>query len=143
MFLPDSLIIDANVAFSFFNQHSVRRTIIKKLLDRGVILIAPYFIFEEIYKNREKIKKFSRISDGAFSVNFSLLNEFIKSYTDESYTKYILEALSLAPHSKDVSYFALSLSLNNCPIWSDEKSFLKQTKVKVFSTKDLLKEFSM
>lgn len=139
MLLPSSLILDANTAFSFFKHSSVRKKIIKKLLDKGVKLIAPSFIFEEIYKNREKIKKFSGISDGAFSINLSLLHEFIFSYTEESYSKLIPKVSSLAPHNKDVSYFALSLSLNNCPIWSDEKAFRKQDKIKIFSTEELLK----
>jgi len=142
MLLPRSLIIDANTAFSFFKVDSTRKKILKKLLDRGVNLIAPYFIFEEIYKNREKIKKFSGISDGSFSINFSLLHECINSYTEESYNKSISRASLLATHNKDVSYFALSLFLDNCPIWSDEKAFSNQSEIKIFSTEELLKSFS-
>jgi len=49
----------------------------------------------------------------------------------------IPEAKLLAPHLKDVEYFALALRFD-FPIWSNEKAFKKQSKVKVFSTKDLI-----
>ncbi|MCK4476655.1 MAG: hypothetical protein KAU16_08005 [Methanophagales archaeon] len=42
----------------------------------------------------------------------------------------------MAPHLKDVEYFALALKLD-FPIWSNEKAFKKQSVVKVFSTPDL------
>ena len=40
-------------------------------------------------------------------------------------------------HPKDVEYFALALRFD-FPIWSNEKGFKKQTKVKVFSTSELI-----
>jgi len=46
------------------------------------------------------------------------------------------EGLKLAPHPKDLEYFALALRFD-FPIWSNEKAFKKQPKVKVFSTSDL------
>ena len=42
----------------------------------------------------------------------------------------------LAPHLKDVEYFALALKLD-CPIWAQEKAFKKQSGVKIFATSDL------
>jgi len=42
----------------------------------------------------------------------------------------------LAPHLKDVEYFALALKLD-CPIWAQEKAFEKQSGVNVFATSDL------
>ena len=47
------------------------------------------------------------------------------------------EAKVLAPHLKDVEYFALALKLD-CPLWSNEKAFKKQSRVKVFSTSKLI-----
>ncbi|RLJ01631.1 MAG: hypothetical protein DRP10_03570 [Candidatus Aenigmatarchaeota archaeon] len=46
------------------------------------------------------------------------------------------EAIKLAPHNKDVEYFALALKLG-CAIWSNERDFKKQEVVKVLSTKEL------
>ena len=49
----------------------------------------------------------------------------------------IVHDLKLAPHPKDAEYFALALRFV-FPIWSNEKAFKKQSKVKVFSTSDLV-----
>ena len=52
-----------------------------------------------------------------------------------------MEANKISPHgeeTKDDPYFALALAFN-FPIWSDEGAFRKQSKVKVFTTAELLK----
>ncbi|MBK5191552.1 MAG: hypothetical protein JJE19_08685 [Methanosarcinales archaeon] len=61
-------------------------------------------------------------------VNFIPLEQFLDKAD---------EAKALAPHLKDVEYFALALKLG-CPIWAQEKAFKKQSVVKVFSTSELL-----
>jgi len=66
---------------------------------------------------------------------------FIKKELDfiplPEFNEYADDASPLAPHEKDVQYFALALAFN-CPIWSSEKAFKKQSVVKVFSTSDLI-----
>ncbi len=145
MFPYSEIIVDANVLFSFFKPGSARLQIIENLLDNDVKLIAPYFLYEELVKNKEKIKTFSKISEGEFRYALSLLYDEISLISEDGFKQLLKEAHLLSPHlysSKDDPYFALSLLLNNCPIWSDEKSFFKQDKIKIFSTKDLLNLFS-
>ena len=45
-------------------------------------------------------------------------------------------AKAIAPHSGDAPYFALAMA-RNCPIWSNEKSFKRQKRIKVHSTSEL------
>ena len=66
----------------------------------------------------------------------SIIFENIKTVKIEEYVEYMEEAKNLAPHERDIPYFALALA-KNCAIWSNEKAFKKQQKVKVFSTNDL------
>ena len=52
-------------------------------------------------------------------------------------------ALSILPkHTKDVQYLAAALKYN-CEIWSDDKILKQQSKVKVFSTSELIKELGL
>ena len=51
-------------------------------------------------------------------------------------------AWTISPHSKDIEYFALALK-SNCAIWSDEKALKKQSKVKVLTTSELVKELGL
>ena len=52
------------------------------------------------------------------------------------------EAEKICPHSKDLIYFTVALAYNS-PIWSREKSFKEQDKIKVFSTPELLDMFDI
>jgi predicted nucleic acid-binding protein len=77
-----------------------------------------------------------------FMFLFSLLERKIAEiYPKEKYEQSLSEAAKRSPHGMDVHkddpYFALALFFN-APIWSDEKAFKKQSKVKVFSTSDLI-----
>lgn len=136
------LVIDANILFSFFNPESSRRLVIKSCSKLGFKLISPDFAFEELLKDKEKIKKYSKIGELEFIILFSLLEKMIESIGKLQYNGFIPKSKELAPHIKDVLYFALALHFN-CPIWSDEKSFKKQSKVKVYNTSELLKEIGL
>src|SRR3989338_2158165 len=119
------LVIDANILFSFFNPKSARRRLIGALPRRGLKLVSPYFAFEELAKGKARIKEYAGIDEPAFIILFSLLENRIESVPEPEYSEFLLKAKNLAPHIKDVPYFALALLLN-CPIWSDEKSFKEQ-----------------
>ena len=140
--IPEVLIIDANILFSFFRHDSARRYLIEELLNRDCELISSDFVFEELLSDKQKVMKFAGIDDLEFSSLNSLLREEIKVLPEPEYKKFLSKAKEIAPHTKDIPYFALALSLN-CAIWSDEKVFKKQSKVKVYSTSDLLKEFGL
>jgi hypothetical protein len=53
--------------FSFFNEKSARRQLIKKLPKRGCKLIIPDFAMEELMGDKERIKEFARINELEFS----------------------------------------------------------------------------
>lgn len=137
--LPRLLTVDASILFSFFKKDSVRRRVIEGLSEFGCKLISPEFVFKELSDKRERIKKFGEINELTFAFLFSLLDSKIDSFPNEVYKDFLPEANKLSPHgnkSKDDPYFALALSLN-CPIWSDEEAFKLQSRVKIFTTKEL------
>jgi len=140
MLLQNELIVDASILFSFFKKDSIRRQLTKDLLNKNCKLISPYFILEELRSEKDKILKFSKVSIGEFEFTLSTLKDEIELILKEEYQEFLTEAKKLSPHDKDAPYFALSLSLNNCPIWSDEKAFKEQSKIKIFSTKELLEK---
>jgi predicted nucleic acid-binding protein len=51
--------------------------------------------------------------------------------------EYSTVAREIAPHEEDIPCFALALALNS-PVWSNEKEFKSQSKIKVFSTSDMV-----
>jgi len=135
------IIVDANILFSFFKKDSVRRQVFEELLSAEYELLSPHFVLVELRSDADRIMQFSGISKGEFEFALSILEEEIKLMPEEKYNKFLSKASEISPHTKDIPYFALSLSLN-CPIWSDEKAFKEQSKVKVFTTEELIKSFS-
>ena len=143
--LPKILIVDASILFSFFRKNSTRRKVVEKLSEFGCKLISPEFVFKELSDKRERIKKFGEVNELAFAFLFSLLDRRVESFPEDAYKNFLPEANKISPHgedTKDDPYFALALSLN-CAIWSDEKAFKKQSKVKIFTTSELIKELGL
>ena len=138
MKIPKILIVDANILFSFFKKESLRRELIERLPHFGYKLISPDYVFEELFKEKEKIVEYSKIDDTIFLFLVSLLQRKIETISKSNYERWIDKAKEISPHDKDIPYFALALSLN-AAIWSDEKAFKKQNKVKILSTEELKK----
>lgn len=132
------LVIDANPFIAGFLRDSSARLII---LSDKVRLNSPDWIKQEFDNNEEElVEKFP--NSGKFSETKRMLLEFINTVPYSEYSAQMEEASELTKDIKDVPYFALALKLN-CAIWSDEKSFKKQSKVKVFTTSELFKELGL
>ena len=139
------LIVDASILFSFFNPDSARRMIIESSSGLGFNLISPDFAFGELANDKGEINKYSGISELEFIIFFSLLEKKIESFSRDMYESFLSDANKISPHgknTKDDPYFALALALN-CAIWSDEKAFKKQSRVKVLNTAELLNELKL
>ena len=104
-------------------------------------LVAPSYLIEEFNKNTGVIAKICGISESEVIEEFDILKEKIEILPIVKFpSKIQSKAEKLAPHSKDVPYFALALKLG-CAIWSREKSFKEQSEVKVYSTPELVDMF--
>ena len=110
------LVVDADILFSFFLKNSKTREINSNVSKE--IIYTPAFALEELLHHKEEICRKCKISE-------------------EKFKDLAREASKISPHEKDISYFALALKIK-CPIWSNEKAFKNQTKIKVFSPKDLI-----
>ena len=136
--LPSKLIVNANILFSFFKKDSTRRRLIEELLNCGTELVSPHFMLHELRANKDKIMQLSNISFGEFELTVRLIEEEINLISEDKFKIFLSDASKFSPHSKDKPYFALALVINS-PIWSDEKAFKKQERVKIFSTLELSK----
>jgi len=78
------------------------------------------------------------ISEAEFEEEMEDLRLFVGTIPDEELKDFAGEAKQiLEEHLKDIPYFALALYLK-WGIWSNEKRFKKQSRIKVFSTSDLV-----
>lgn len=134
------LVVDANIVLSALltKGKSFDIFIMNKLIKKYEF-IAPEFLFFEIDKNVDEIVKRSKLSSEELAKVLKFIKDEIDFIPFKEFNEQTGKASSLAPHEKDVQYFALALAFN-CGIWSEEKAFKQQSQVKVFSTKDLMEE---
>ena len=132
------LVIDANPFISGFLRDSINR---KVLLSDKLTLYSPEWLLAEFERNESDLKsKFTDSKD--FAETKGILFTFVNLVPAKEYSEFMKEASKLTHHTKDMPYFALALHLN-CPIWYNEKLFKRQSRVKVYSTSELLKELNL
>lgn len=132
------LVPDTNTLVSFFRQNPVNE-IVSKSKSLNLQLLVPELAIDELKKNKQDILKYSQLNSEQFKEKLSKLLKFIKIVPKESFKGFESEAKQLI-HDKDIPFFALALKLN-CPIWSNEPLFKKQSKIEILSNRDMIELF--
>lgn len=128
------LVIDTNEIFSFFNEKSKARSI---SLIPELELYSPSFSLDEIEEHKSEILERFSLSETQFLLIKKLLRVVVKFDREEEYAKFLSDAKQISPDPEDIDFFALALKLN-CSLWSEDKLLKQQSKVKVFSTDELM-----
>ena len=130
------LVVDANILFSA----AIKDGLTRKLLLIGKLhLYAPEFLLDETLKYTDYIaKKTSNKSEEVEKVIRGLFEaaEIVVFATPELH-QFMPKAKALTPDPNDKDYFALALKLG-CPIWSNDKKLRTQSRVRVYSTEELV-----
>lgn len=129
------LVIDSNILFACAIKAGATAELV--FFD-ALELFAPEFIFEEFEEYKELLIKKSHGSTKEFDIIVSILSERVKAVPRDEFSEFFREAVLISPDPDDVLYFSLALKLG-CPIWSNDKKLKEQSKVKIFSTEELLK----
>ncbi len=130
------LVVDTNILFSFFRENPVRFVIVNAKLF-GLELLTSKYNISELKDNKAGLLKYSKLNLEQVESVIDELDKFISGIASEEYKEFESEAKQLAPHDKDIPFFALALKLG-CAIWSNEPAFKEQSRVKVFNTRELL-----
>jgi len=132
------VVVDANTIFSaLLSKGRTFEVFLDNSLLRRVEFIAPEFLFLEIGKHVDEILERSSLSSQELALVFGFIKEEIEFIPFDEFIRYAAEAETLAPHAKDVHYFALALAYN-AAIWSNEKAFKNQSEVRIYTTAELL-----
>lgn len=132
----NTLVIDANVLISALIKEGFIRQFIT---DFELNFIFPEFGLEEIYRHKSEIIEKAKINKKEFDVLLLRLLKYIRLIPLEIIISRREEADKIIGHidKKDAAFIASALAFN-CPIWSDDKHFKKQNKIKIITTKDLI-----
>lgn len=133
------LIIDANILIAAMIKDSTIREIILK---SGHDFFAPEEVVKEVLKYVDVISKKSRLPRSENIRFLSILLDYVFLVPTQFFSGKIKKADKIIGDidKGDVPYIALALSFPNHGIWTEDKHFQKQKKIKIWSTEDLAKK---
>jgi predicted nucleic acid-binding protein len=131
-----NIVIDTNIFISALIKEGIARQIITK---SGHNLLFPEFEFEEIRKHKQEIIQKSGLSEKGFDILLLRLLNYVKIIPVNIIFNYKKQAFEIIGKidSDDTIFVATALAFN-CPIWSEDKHFQKQNKIKILTTKDVI-----
>ena len=131
------IILDVNVILSALIRDSTTRKII---LNSEFDLYFPESSLHKIRKYKDYILEKSGLTEEEYNKIMATLFKYIKLVSTEEIEKNWHEAKKIMEHidKEDVVFIATALSIEDSIIWSDDRHFEKQNKVKVFKTKDIV-----
>jgi len=132
-----NIVIDTNRFISAIIKSGLSRKII---LDYELNLLFPEFELEETYNHKEEIIKKGKFDEKGFNIILLRLLKYVRIIPTEVVAKFneIANEIIGKIDPDDKLFIATALAFN-CPIWSDDKHFKKQDRVKVFTTKEIVK----
>ena len=133
------LVVDGNELFSAI---IAKGKTLNLFFDRRLGRVSPKFILKEFREHKSEIMKKSGLNEKDIFSFLILLTPKIEFFKTEDFNEFLKEAEEISPDPDDAEYFALALKLN-CAIWSEDKEFKRQSRVKIYSTSDLLKELGL
>jgi predicted nucleic acid-binding protein len=107
------LVVDANELFAgiIAKGKNLQSWTLGILFSDEVELFAPFRLLAELEKNRDEIRSKSGFSLHDFEAFVGILELRVRFIPLERFLDMISEAKVLAPHLKDVEYFALAFKL--------------------------------
>ena len=149
--MPEPLVVDTNILFSFFRKGSATASIITGSHGGTLKLFAPELAVSELREYKPLICLKSDITAGEFELLLILAEYFVEFSPVDEYKEHFNNAISLASgfsekdkaeFLEDADFFALALKLGSL-IWSNDTLFKEQSRVEVLSTSELLSRLGL
>ena len=134
------LVVDTSVLIAALMKNSaVRELLLNPLFE----FFVPEYCIEEIERHVAEISKRSGLSVENVYLLLGVLLASVQVISAERVVKKWREAEKIMGKidRDDVPFVALALSFPNDGIWTEDKHFLRQDRVKVWRTRELLKLF--
>ena len=132
-----NLVIDTNILISALIKQGTTREILTSL---RINFICPESSLKSVYFYKNDIMSKARINEKEFHILLFRLIKYVRLIPLEFLKNFKQEADEIIGKidKEDTIFIATALAFN-CPIWSNDKHFKKQDKIKTITTKDLLK----
>ncbi len=134
------LIVDTNITISSLLKKSTTREI---LLNESFEFYLPEIVLSEVNKYIPYIIQKSKLSEEEIKKLLNTLLENLNLVPIDEYKGKINEGMEIIGDidEKDIQFIALTLTIENDGIWSNDKHLDKQEKLKVYKTIDIINLF--
>ncbi len=134
-----NFVIDTNILLSALIKDSIIRKI---LIESGLNFYYPKISLYEIQKHKSLVLKKSGMNENQFNNLFNILLDNIMLVSEDKFADCLNEANNLMGRvdEDDVVFLACAIALN-IPIWSDDKHFQEQKKIKILTSQEFIKRF--
>lgn len=131
-----NIVVDTNIFISALIREGICREVLTNF-DHNFLF--PDFEFIEVNKHKDEIMQKAGLSEIAFNTLFLRLLKYVRIVDSYLIGPYREEAKNIRGEiDDDDSVFIATALAFNCPIWSDDKHFKKQKRIKVLTTKEIL-----
>ncbi|MBS3085844.1 PIN domain-containing protein [Candidatus Pacearchaeota archaeon] len=131
-----NIVVDTNSFISALCKDSTSRRLI---INSQQNFLFPEFEFDEIEKHKLEILEKSGLSKEEFEILLGNLLKYVKVIKTKEVINYREQAFDIIGKTDedDVLFIATALAYD-ATIWSDDKHFQQQKKVKILTTKDMM-----
>lgn len=129
------IVIDTNRIIASLIKDSFSRSVI---YDKRFEFYYPEGSISEIKKHKDEILEKAGINNEEFNLVLNLLFERIKIIPMNDYRERMEKFRDLIEDVDDIPFLALADAINADGIWSNDRHFLAQNKIKIFTTKKIL-----
>ena len=131
------IVIDSNILFSALVKDALTR---KLILEYKESFLFPSFIFEELEKHKDELRRKSKMTNNEFSLLLKVLLEKMEFIPEEKLDPYIDDAFKIIKKidENDVLFFASVLAFPESVLWSDDKRLKKQSQVIIMNTTEFM-----
>jgi predicted nucleic acid-binding protein len=94
-----------------------------------------------IKKYQELVLSKAKLSEREYNHLFERLLSYVHPIQDEAIDSFMEQATTIMSDidCKDVAFLAATLSIKNAVLWSDDRHFDKQNRIKVLKTKEMVR----
>jgi len=131
-------VVDTNRIIASLVRDSASRKI---LLSEKFEFLTVGVARSEIEEHRKELREKTKLTDKQLDTILAMLFKRIFVVSDVVIEKKIRQAKKIMDtiDPSDTPFIAVALAMENDGIWSDDKHFSKQKRIKVWKTKDLLR----
>jgi len=134
------IVVDTNIFLSALIKDSITRKII---VESNWNFYYPEISLHEIKKYRNLVLEKSTMLESEYEELLSRLLAHVRMVSNVDIDKYLVEAKNIlgAIDPDDVVFLAVAMGIKDSVIWSDDKDFERQSRIKILKTKDIIELF--